>query len=110
MKFEHVLDGINKYLNAEFLNKLSDWQEILARVFIGRVLENTNALKDTLLNNGILRSVGFVDAEGNIDIDSVLSSLKKEIEKKERLTISLPLIGNITFVPEDVDRLRSCMY
>lgn len=109
MKFEHVVDGINKYLNAEFLNKLNDWQEILARVFIGRVLENTSALKDTLLSNGILRSVGFVDAEGNIDIDSVLSSLKKEIEKKERLTISLPLIGNVTFVPDDVDRLRSYM-
>ena len=109
MKFEHVVDGINKYLNAEFLGKLNDWQEILARVFIGRVLENTNALKDTLLSNGVLRSVGFVDTEGNVDIDSVLSSLKKEIEKKERLTISLPLIGNITFVPDDVDRLRSYM-
>ena len=106
MKLEHVVEGINRYLNAELLNKLNDWQEIFARVIIGRFLENTDAIKEMLVSNGIFRSLGFIDAEGNIDIDAVLSSLKKEIERKERLTISLPLIGDLTFTSGDVDLLH----
>lgn len=104
-KFEKVVDGIAKYIDSEIYSGMNDVQELMARIVIGRLIENENAIKGNLVNNGIIRTFGFVDSEGMVDVDGLRSDLKKEIERKGKLSISLPMFGKFTFTPEDVDVL-----
>lgn len=105
MTFERVINGINKYINAEIYATMNDWQEILARIAIGRMLGNTDHLKQSLAANGFLRTFALLDENGNVDIDSLARDLKAQIAAKGKMTISIPLMPALTFKPEDVDVL-----
>lgn len=105
MTFERVINGINKYINAEIYATMNDWQEILARIVVGRMIGNTEQLKQSLAANGFLRTFALMDENGNVDIDSLARDLKAQIAAKGKMTISLPLMPVLTFKPEDVDVL-----
>lgn len=105
VKFEAVLDGMARFLDKEIYSGMNDWQEILARITVGRVFENREAVKAAFVNNGIIRTFGIVDENGNVDIERLASDLKTQIQRKEKLEVSIPLFGKITFHPEDVDDL-----
>jgi hypothetical protein len=106
VKFETVIDGINKYLDREIYVNLSDVQELVARVVVGRINQNMDALKSSLTTNGIIKTMGIIDTDGMVDIDWVLDNVRKEIERKENLRVDVPLIGKMTFCPGDVEVLR----
>lgn len=105
-KFEKVLDGIADFINEEIYSGMNDWQELLARITIGKALGNNQALKDTLINNGFIRTFGIIDSEGMIDVDTLISDIKNEISKKGKLVVTIPMFGTMTFKPEDADKLK----
>ena len=106
-QFSTVIEGISKYINNEIISGMNDLQEIMARIAIGRVLENHDKIKNTLASNGIIRTMGIIDSDGYIDVDYLFNEIKKEIERKGKLTISIPLFGKLTFSPTDVDTIKS---
>ena len=107
MQFEKVVDGVMRYLDREIFSKMSPWQEVIARAVVGRYAENTEGLKQSIINNGFIRSMGVVDHEGNVDVDSILHSLKREIERKGSVDIAIPMFGKVTIKPVDIDVLRN---
>lgn len=106
MRFEKVVDGIARYVDAEIYSSMNDWQEIMARMAIGRILGNKEALKQKIMENPLLMSFVMLDAEGEMDVDKFLSDLKSVIAQKGGLRLSIPLFGNLKFVETDVDHLR----
>lgn len=104
-EFEKVMDGIVEYINEELLSRMNDVQEFTARVIIGRVLNNQESLKDTLMDNPFLKTFGIVDSEGMVDVGSLACDIKRELVRREKLTITIPMFGKITFKPSDVDAL-----
>lgn len=105
VKFEAVLDGMAKFMDKEIYSGMNDWQEVLARVTVGQIFENREAVKAVAINNGIIRTFGIIDENGDVEIERLASSLKTEIQRKEKLTFKIPLFGNLTFHPSDVDNL-----
>lgn len=105
-RFDKVIEGISRYLDGEIYSNMNDLQEIVARIAVGRVIENQDHIKSTLMNNGIIRTFGVIDTDGLVDIDSLTKELKREIERKGKLTISIPMFGKMTFNSNDVDVLR----
>lgn len=105
MKFERVINGINKYINAEVYETMNDWQEILARIAVSRMLSNTEQLKQGLASSAFLRTFSVIDDQGNVDVDGLARDLKEQIAAKGKLTIALPLMPALTFKAEDVDTL-----
>ena len=103
--FEKVLDGIAKYIDSEIYAGMNDWQELLARVAVGRVFENREALKTSLVNNGVIRTFAVIDDDGMVDVDGLIRDIKREIERKGSLEIKIPIFGKMKFVPSDVDTL-----
>lgn len=105
VKFENIIDGIAKYMDKEIYAGMNDWQEIIARTTVGLFIENRAVAKESFINNGIIRTFGIVDETGDVEIDRLASSLKKEIQRKEKLTFKVPMFGTLTFHPSDVDSL-----
>lgn len=103
--FETVLDGIAKFIDKNVYTGMNDWQELIARIFVGRIFNARGDLKSALVNNGFIRTFGIIDENGNIDVDGLARDVKEEIKRKGKITINVPMFGLMTFVPEDVDNL-----
>ena len=107
MEFEKVLKGIIKYLDSEIYSGMNDWQEVLARIAVSRIVGNSENLKYALANNAYIKTFGIMDESGMIDVEGLINDLKTQISQKEKLTISLPMFGKFTFTVSDVDKLHS---
>jgi hypothetical protein len=103
--FEKVIDGTIEYIGEEMLSNMNDVQEFAARILISRVLNNQERIKDALVNNGFIRTFGIIDSEGNVDVEGLAHDIKREISRKEKITLSVPMFGKMTFHPGDVDAL-----
>ena len=106
MNFEKVIYGINKYLDREMYKNMADWQEVLARIAVGRMIGDTDALKETLMRNSFVKTFAIMDVDGNVDVDGLMRDLKEQISHKGKISITFPLIGTFTFTAEDVDELH----
>ena len=105
VSFEQILDGLARYLNKNFYSNLNDWQEIVARLAVGRIIGNPETLKQSLQANGIIRTFAVMDSEGNVDLEPLMRDLRKEIERKGKMTVEIPTFGKISFTGEDVTEL-----
>lgn len=103
--FDQVLDGLARYLNKNFYANLNDWQEIVARIAVGRIIGNPESLKQSLSANGIVRTFAIMDSDGNVDLEPIMRDLKREIERKGKLTVEIPMFGKISFLPQDIDEI-----
>ena len=106
VKFETVVDGINRYLDREIYKNLNDLQEFVARLTVGRINQNMDAIKTSLMANGFIRTMGVIDHDGMVDVDSILQEVRKELERKGSIQFEIPMIGKFTFHPADVEVLR----
>ena len=105
MNFDRVLNGIMKYMDREIFANMSDWQEMLARIAVSRLLGNSEQLKNTIMNNPYLRTFAIVDEVGNVDVDGLYRDLKEQIRAKGKIELTLPMFGTFRFTEADVDRL-----
>ena len=105
VSFEQILDGLARYMNKYFYSNLNDWQEIVARLAVGRIIGNPETLKQSLQANGIIRTFVVFDSEGNVDLEPIMRDLRKEIERKGKMTVEIPMFGKISFTGEDVTEL-----
>ena len=83
MKYEFgkVINGIAKYLDSEMYPGMNDFQEFLARVLVGRVINNQEHIKGLIMDNGFIRSFGIIDDDGMVEVDSLMTDIKKEIAR-----------------------------
>ena len=106
VKFESVIDGINRYLDKEIYGNLNDLQEFLARLAVGRINQNAEFIKNALMTNGLAKTLCIVDSEGMVDVESLCQDIKKEIDRKGSIQVEIPMIGKLTFKAVDVDVLK----
>lgn len=104
-RFETVLNGIAKYIDNEIYSNMSETQEFVARLVVGRVLGNEAEVKKTLVSNGFLRTFGIIDNEGMVDVCALARDIKREIERKGRVSFTIPMFGKMTFESCDVNVL-----
>jgi hypothetical protein len=106
MHIDRVIDGVARYINGEIFGGLNDWQEVIARIAVGRILENKDALKQKIVHNPYIASFAVINADGEMDVEKFLADLKGAIAQKGSVTVSVPMFGDMKFVEADVDRLR----
>ena len=107
VRFETVVDGINRYIDKEIYANLNTAQEILARVVVGRMNQNAETIKSSLMNNGFVKTLCIIDSDGMVEVDQLLHDIRKEIERKGNLEVNIPMIGKLKFTASDVDVLKN---
>jgi hypothetical protein len=109
VQFETVVDGINRYLSDKIYINLNELQEFAVRVIVGRVTDNVDLFKNTLMGNPVARFFCYMDEDGMVDVDAFAMKLKQELDKKGKLRFSIPFISKLTFIPSDADVLKNYM-
>ena len=106
VRFEKVIDGINRYIDSEIYSNLNDLQELLARIVVGRVNSNSENIKAVLMSNGFAKTLCIIDSDGMVDIGRLMQDIRREIERKGSIEFDVPMIGRLKFTPADVDVLH----
>lgn len=106
MRFEKVINGILKYMDAEIYGGMNDVQEMTARIAVSRIVRNADKFKEFLMGNAFVKTFAIINEEGDVDVDGLMQDIKAQIERKGKLTVSLPMFGTFSFVPGDVDKLH----
>ena len=105
MTYDAVIQGIINYINKEILSTMADWQAMLARVAMSRILTAKDGLRAAITGNAFLQSLGVISVDGMVDVDGLARDLKQQIAAKGKLEVSLPIFGRFTFYEADVDHL-----
>ena len=105
MEFNKVINGIIRFIDKEIMPQMSDWQEIIARIAVGRFVKNSEMLKESLVENAFARTFAIIDGQGMVDVTGLVADLKEQIRNKGSLEFSVPMLGNFKFVESDVDKL-----
>jgi hypothetical protein len=106
VSLNRVLDGVVEFIETGIMPGMNDWQEIAARIALGRIYDSRENLKSYLTNTGYIRTFALIDDEGNVDIDRLAADLKREVERKGKLEVNLKMFGKMKFDAGDVERLR----
>lgn len=106
MHFDRVISGLIKYLDQEIYVGMNDWQEMLARIAVSRVIGNKDTLRTSLMNNPFVKTFAIIDENANVDVDGLIRDLKMQIEQKGKIEIAIPMFGKFTFTSEDIDKLH----
>lgn len=106
MDFDRVINGIIRYLDREIYIGMNDWQEMLARIAVSRIIGNKDHLRESLMSNPFVRTFAIIDENGVVDVDGLMRDLKEQIERKGKLDISIPMFGKFSFNSGDVDKLH----
>lgn len=106
MHFDRVISGLIKYLDQEIYVGMNDWQEMLARIAVSRVIGNKDTLRTSLMNNPFVKTFAIIDENANVDVDGLIRDLKTQIEQKGKIEIAIPMFGKFTFASEDIDKLH----
>ena len=106
MHFDRVISGLIKYLDQEIYIGMNDWQEMLARIAVSRVIGNKDTLRTSLMNNPFVKTFAIIDENANVDVDGLIRDLKTQIEQKGKIEIAIPMFGKFTFTSEDIDKLH----
>lgn len=107
MNLERVINGIARYLDREIYAGMNDWQEVIARIAISRMLGNKNL--ENMLNSPYMRTFAIIDTDGNVDVDGLYRDLKTYISNKGKIEVEFPIFGKFTFKESDVDNLYNCI-
>lgn len=103
--YTRVLQGVANYVDNELVSKLAgSWKAWMLGGMAGIAVSRGEALFMQYKDNPVARALGLVDGE-NIDVDSVFAELRKQASKGTA-TMTLPVIGAVTFGTADVDALH----
>lgn len=105
VNLDRVIYGINRFMNREIYSKMNAWQSVLARFAVARMVGDTDKLR-ALMATPFVKTLAISDQNGDIDVDSVMSDIKHLIAEQGKISVSIPLFGDFTFTPEDVDKLH----
>lgn len=102
-----LIPGISKFIDQNILvhYPATSMKRILMAGAVSLYLKQTEGAVDSLIGNPLLKATGVIHEDGMIDIDSVRDVLKSEINKAGFMRLSIPIVGDIDFTPEDVDAL-----
>ena len=102
-----LIPGLSRFIDESILSHYpaSSMKRILMAGAVSIYLKQNEGIVDTIMNNPLISGLGVVKHDGMVDIEMLRDALKGEINKAGFMRLTLPMIGDIDFTPDDVDTL-----
>lgn len=104
--YEQFINGMTKFIDAEIINQLTGNSKILMGIGTGIAFKKGENIFNNLKNNGIIKMLDLVDANGNIDIETLYEEVKKQT-RNEIIRLEIPMIGTLKLNEEDIEKMYS---
>lgn len=104
VKTSAISKGLVNFVDAEILPKMSGMQKWIVGAGVGVLSKKAETFLDDAMQHPLIKTLGIVDDNGHVDVETVFSELSKQASKTPA-TISIPMIGDIKLNADDVDSL-----
>lgn len=101
-----VQAGLNRYIAQEFLSKMTGWQKWVFGASAAMLNSNITGIFNQLKGNNLVKMMGVIDENDNIDIDKLYAAFKEQA-RQSSVTFDLPVVGATTLNEGDVEKLYS---
>lgn len=102
----NIITGIKKYLESELLERVTGWQKWTVGAALSMILDNAVNVFNSLKTNPVIKSMGVINNDDEIDIDKVYKYFIEQA-RKSAVTFNLPIIGAVTMKADDVEKIYS---
>ena len=100
---DQAMRGAVRFADNEVIPHLPGGKSIGAGVALALIIDGGRDYILSLRDNPAVKLMRIMDEQGNIDIDRLYSAARPKFENK--LSVSVPLIGDLKFDQNDVDKL-----
>ena len=100
---DQVMRGVVRFIDTEILPHLPTGKEIGAGIAVALIMDGGKERILAMRENPVVQMMGVMDETGNINIDRLYNAARPKSE--QRLPVSIPFIGELTFDQNDVDKL-----
>ena len=100
---DQAMRGAMRYADNEVIPHLPGGKGIGAGIALALIMDGGKAQLLKLRENPAVKMMGVMDEDGNIDLDRLYNAARPRFENK--LTVSVPLLGDLRFDQNDVDKL-----
>lgn len=99
-----VQQGLARYIDEEFLGKMSGWQRWVFGAGAEIAMEQLPRVIEQYKGNEVVKMLELIDEHDHIDIDKLYHHVLPHA-RKGAATLNLPLVGAVTVDDGDVDKL-----
>ena len=107
VSIDKIKQGVAAYLDSELMPQLpaNGVQKLIAGTAMSLLIERSGAIAESYKDNQLVKMLGIMDENGNVDVDVLAEELKKNMPK-EGIKVEVPMIGALTFKKDDVEKLH----
>lgn len=106
VSIDKIEQGIAYYLDKELMPKLQSngWEKVLIGTVASLAIHRSGAIAAEYKDHKLVKMLGIMDDNGNVDVETLAAELKKNISK-DGIEVDIPVIGIMKFHKDDVDKL-----
>ena len=101
---DQAMRGVAKYADDEIIPHLPMGKGIGAGIALALIMDGGKSRILALKDHPAVQMMGIMDAEGNIDLDRLYNAARTRVDGKN-IPLTIPVIGELRFDVNDVDRL-----
>lgn len=106
---EQLLTGVLAYLDQYVIPVLPTSGKWAIGTLIVLISGRFNQLLNDLMANPVISSLGIFNPDGTINSDSLFTAIRTSADKYGALTITVPVIGTLSFNADDISNLQRCV-
>ena len=111
VSIKQIEQGAVKYIDLEIAPKIPtnipNGQIKKIAAVAGAVYAVKHGL-EKLAAHPALTAIGAVNGDGDVDLEGIAEMVREQIPK-EGFKVTVPILGDLTFFAEDVERLVTCI-
>ena len=103
---DQIKRAVTRFADNEILPRLPTGKGIGAGILLALVMEGGRDKLLALREHPAVKMMGVMDESGNVDVEKLYSVARPKLDGK-KLPVDIPLIGELKFDANDVDKLYS---
>ena len=100
---DQAMRGAMRYADNEVIPHLPGGKGIGSGIMLALIMEGSREKVLAMREHPAVKLMQIMDEQGNIDLDRLYNAARPKFENK--LSVSVPLIGELKFDQNDVDKL-----
>ena len=100
---DQAMRGAVRFADNEIIPHLPSGKGIGVGIMLALIMEGSREKVLALRENPAVKLMQIMDEQGNIDLDRLYNAARPKFENK--LSVSVPFIGELKFDQNDVDKL-----
>lgn len=101
----NIQNGMAKYIDNDLLPHLTGMKKIAVGAYAGLALKNLGDLFNAYKNHPMISVLHVVDADGNIDIDTIYNEFARRMGDTIKFPINIPMVGVYSVDRSDLEKL-----